>query len=97
MVRSRWPVRVTPATLISPVSTREPSGRARSSGQIQSAMKMSATISETVTTIFTTSCAPSIPRMMNRSMPAPKSGAITSTTRKNAGQVGTPHATCNCQ
>jgi hypothetical protein len=97
MVNRRWPVSVTPAMRTSPVSTRAPMGRARSSGQIHRAMKMSATISETVTTILTTSWAPSMPRMMKRSMPAPNKGAITSTTRKNAGHVGTPHDTCTCQ
>ena len=72
-------------------------GRPTFGSQITLAMPMSATINEIVTTIFTTSEVPSMPRMMTRSINAPNSGPITKTTRMIAGTIGTPQAMCTCQ
>ena len=72
-------------------------GRATSGGQMTFAMPSRATMRLTVTTIFTTSEAPSMPRMIPRSTAAPNSGPITNTTRMTDGTTGTPHPWLTCQ
>ena len=51
----------------------------------------------TVTTILTTSDAPSMPRMIPRSITAPNNGAMTNTTRITDGITGTPQPWFTCQ
>ena len=72
-------------------------GRPTLGFQITLASPISAIINEMVTTIFTTSVVPSMPRMMTRSTSAPNNGPMTNTTRTTAGTTGTPQAMWTCQ
>ena len=97
MVRIREYGTTTPATSTDLPAKNGGTGRATSWGQMTVASPRSATMRLTVTTIFTTSDAPSMPRMMPRSTRAPNNGAITKTTRITEGMVGTPQPWLICQ
>ncbi len=88
---------MTPAISNDLPSKKGGTGRATSWGQITWARPSNATMRLTVTTIFTTSDAPSMPRMMPRSITAPNSGAITNTTMITDGMTGTPQPWLTCQ